>query len=417
VDVVSGKIDKWFSLRLGNHCYTHVVHSIQDRLAAANTLLAPYAVPHEGILGRSYPESADETRFPFQRDRDRIIHTQAFRRLKGKTQVFVAGTHGSTLRLRSGQAQLTTSDHVRTRLTHTMEVAQISRDIARTMGLNEDLAEAIALSHDLGHPPFGHAGEEALDRWMKKHGGSFEHNLQSHRVVTVLAEHSMKFPGLNLNQEILEGILKHQTPHDGNDPTPDALRPTPSLEAQVVNLADEIAYTGHDCEDGIRAGLFSEEDLADIPLVAGALDQAKPRGTSLRGSLIHLLVTDLLLTTERIIADQSIKTLDDVLHCPSPLARFSPEMEEELADLRTFLWNRMYLHPDVLKRSREGQVIIEQLCDQYMITPSDKVIELQQRTGSALPEAVKDYVAGMTDKYAYDQANHESPITNHDRSS
>lgn len=374
--------------------------TLPDRLQAANTLLASYAVPHEGILGRVHAEAPDDTRFPFQRDRDRIIHTQAFRRLKGKTQVFVAGT----------------LDHVRTRLTHTMEVAQISRDIARTMGLNEDLVEAIALSHDLGHPPFGHAGEDALDRWMKKHGGSFEHNIQSHRVVTVLAEHSTKFPGLNLNQEILEGILKHRTPHDGDLgdremgrsnsllPTPD-LPTSPSLEAQIVNLSDEIAYTGHDCEDGIRAGLFSEEDLADIPLVAGALDQAKPRGTSLRGSLIHLLVTDLLLTTERMITDQSVQTLDDILRSASPLTRFSPEMEEELADLRTFLWNRMYLHPDVLKRSREGQVIIEQLCDQYMITPSDKVLELQKRTGSALPEAIKDYVAGMTDGYASDQAS------------
>ena len=228
---------------------------LKDRLAAANTLLAPYAVPHEGVLGRTYPEAPDGTRFPFQRDRDRIIHTQAFRRLKGKTQVFVAGTHGST--------QLTTSDHVRTRLTHTMEVAQISRDIARTMGLNEDLAEAVALSHDLGHPPFGHAGEEALDRWMKKHGGSFEHNIQSHRVVTVLAEHSTQFPGLNLHQEILEGILKHRTPHDGGIVSGEMVsgewshsrshdlttHHSPSLEAQIVNLSDEIAYTGHDCED------------------------------------------------------------------------------------------------------------------------------------------------------------------------
>lgn len=377
---------------------------LHDRLKAANTLLAPYAVPHEGILGRVYAEAPDDTRFPFQRDRDRIIHTQAFRRLKGKTQVFVAGTH----------------DHVRTRLTHTMEVAQISRDIARALGLNEDLAEAIALSHDLGHPPFGHAGEEALDRWMKKHAGSFEHNQQSHRVVTVLAEHSTQFPGLNLNQEILEGILKHRTPHDGDGiqgiqkiqkkvlfseslESSESFESFPhgsTLEAQIVNLSDEIAYTGHDCEDGIRAGLFSEEDLADIPLVAGALDQAKPRGTSLRGSLIHLLVTDLLLTTERMINDHAVRTLNDVLHCTMPLARFSPEMEHELASLRGFLWKRMYLHPDVLKRSREGQLIIEQLCEQYMITPSDKVLELQQRTDSALEEAVKDYVAGMTDGYA-----------------
>lgn len=373
-----------------NHCYTRVVQTLNDRIAAANALLAAYAVPHQGILGRAHREPDDMTRFPFQRDRDRIIHTQAFRRLKGKTQVFVAGTH----------------DHVRTRLTHTMEVAQISRDIARALALNEDLAEAIALSHDLGHPPFGHAGEAALDQWMQNHGGTFEHNQQSHRVVTALAQHSTKFPGLNLNREILEGILKHRTPHDsgfgcglGMSPNPHPLQ-SPSLEAQIVNVSDEIAYTGHDCEDGIRAGLFAEDDIAATPLAAGALDRAKLRGTSLRGSLIHLLVTDLLWTTEMAIGDQAIRCLDDVLQSPTALARFSPEMEEELADLRTFLWNRMYLHPDVLQRSREGQVIIERLCDQYMSSPSDKVLELQQRTGSALPEAVKDYVAGMTDGYA-----------------
>lgn len=357
---------------------------LPDRLKAANTLLAPYAIPHEGILGRVYPEAADETRFPFQRDRDRIIHTQAFRRLKGKTQVFVAGTH----------------DHVRTRLTHTMEVAQVSRDIARALGLNEDLTEAIALSHDLGHPPFGHAGEEALDRWMKKHGGSFEHNQQSHRVVTVLAEHSTKFPGLNLNQEILEGILKHRTPHDGvaaevHEPP---LRTT--LEAQIVNLSDEIAYTGHDCEDGIRAGLFLEDDLREVPLIAGASDQTLSRGTSLRGSIIHILVMDLLLTTEHMIRDQGVRSLDQVFKSPAPLAHFSQATTSQLSLLRDFLWARMYHHPDVLKRSSEGQVIIEQLCDQYMTTPPEKVQELQKRIGSALPEAIKDYVAGMTDGYA-----------------
>ena len=386
--------------------YNTFMLSVADRIREANTLLAPYAVPHQGILGRVYQEPEDETRFPFQRDRDRIIHTQAFRRLKGKTQVFVAGT----------------LDHVRTRLTHTMEVAQISRDIARALSLNEDLAEAIALSHDLGHPPFGHAGEEALDRWMKKHGGSFEHNLQSHRVVTVLAEHSSQFPGLNLNKEILEGILKHRTPHDGenivsremvsgphfttsrsHDLTtfrPPDLPISPSLEAQLVNLADEIAYTGHDCEDGIRAGLFTQTDIADIPLTAKALKIALPRGTSLRGSLIHILVTDLLKTTESLITDQAVHSLDGVLESPTPLAQFSASLKQELSALRDFLWDRMYLHPNVLKRSRKGQVMIEQLCDQYMIKPNEKVLELQQRTGSALFEAVKDYVAGMTDGYA-----------------
>ncbi|TSC60703.1 MAG: dGTPase [Candidatus Peregrinibacteria bacterium Greene0416_62] len=364
------------------------MESLSKRIQAANALLAPYAVPHEGLLGRVYPEPEDDTRFPFQRDRDRIIHTQAFRRLKGKTQVFVAGTH----------------DHVRTRLTHTMEVAQISRDIARSLGLNEDLAEAIALSHDLGHPPFGHSGEEALDQWMKNHGGSFEHNEQSHRVVTVLAEHSTLFPGLNLNQEILEGILKHKTPHDPGvaESRGSPLR-QPTLEAQIVNLSDEIAYTGHDCEDGIRAGLFTQADIMAIPLAEQAFSIAMPRGTSLRGAIIHILVTDLLKTTETLITDQSVHSLEDVLRCAAPLAQFSVSLKKELSALRDFLWNRMYLHPDVLKCSHEGQMILSQLCEQYLIKPPSKVRELQQRTVSALEEAVKDYVAGMTDKYAADQ--------------
>jgi dGTPase len=374
------------------------VQPLSKRIQAANTLLAPYAVPHEGILGRVYPEAPDETRFLFQRDRDRIIHTQAFRRLKGKTQVFVAGTHGST--------QLTTSDHVRTRLTHTMEVAQISRDIARALSLNEDLAEAIALSHDLGHPPFGHAGEEALNRWIKKHGApsvveGFEHNMQSHRVVTVLAEHSTQFPGLNLNQEILEGILKHRTQHvsDAAESRDSPLREA-TLEAQVVNLADEIAYTGHDCEDGIHTGLFLVKDIMEIPLVARASDLAAPRGTSLRGAIIHILVSDLLLTTEQMITDHGVRSLNQVQKCPATLSCFSEATTTQLSALRDFLWKHMYLHPDVLMRSRKGQLIIEQLCDQYMISPPDKVIELQKRTGSALVEAVKDYIAGMTDGYA-----------------
>ncbi|HLD71473.1 MAG TPA: dNTP triphosphohydrolase, partial [Candidatus Peribacteraceae bacterium] len=179
---------------------------LKERLAAANSLLAPYAVPHQGLLGRVHKEADDETRFPFQRDRDRIIHTQAFRRLKGKTQVFVTGdTNFGT-------------DHYRTRLTHTLEVAILSRDMARTLGLNEDLAESVALAHDLGHPPFGHAGEEALDHWMHDYDLHFEHNAQSLRLATILEQHSSQWQGLNLNREILEGLQKHRTPHDQSGP-------------------------------------------------------------------------------------------------------------------------------------------------------------------------------------------------------
>lgn len=359
--------------------------SLQERIRLANTLLAPYAVPHEGLLGRVYIEPEDDTRFPFQRDRDRIIHTQAFRRLQGKTQVFLAGTH----------------DHVRTRLTHTLEVAQISRDIARALGLNEDLVECIALAHDLGHPPFGHAGEQALDHWMKRHDGSFEHNEQSHRIVTVLAEHSSLFPGLNLNSEILEGLLKHKTPHDGKDTKEkNGDRRGASLEAQIVNLADEIAYTGHDCEDGLRAELFSLPEICKISFIEKAARKAKPRGTALRGAIIHLLVNDLLMTTQDLINNQNIQSLADVYSCKTPLANFSKDTLKAAKEIREFLWERMYLHPDVRTRSQEGQVIIGQLCEQYMIKSDQRIKDLMKKNDSALSEAIKDYVSGMTDAYA-----------------
>src|SRR3989338_8751852 len=237
-------------------CYTLNVSALTNRIVAANKFLAPYAVPHRGLLGRVKAEPEDETRSPFQRD------------------------------------------HYRTRLTHTLEVAQISRDIARTLRLNEDLAECIALAHDLGHPPFGHAGEQALDKWMHDHGSSFEHNRQSLRNVTTLEEHSSLIAGLNLNNEILEGMQKHRTPHDQStasdhahdDHRDHAQHRSLSLEAQVVNLADEIAYTGHDVDDGLRAKLFTNKDLDGNVLSASALQRCSERGTSVRGGIIHLLV-------------------------------------------------------------------------------------------------------------------------------
>lgn len=358
--------------------------SLSDRLQKANALLAPYAVPHDGVLGREHGEPQDETRFPFQRDRDRIIHTQAFRRLKGKTQVFVEGS----------------GDHVRTRLTHTMEVAQISRDIARALGLNEDLTECIALAHDLGHPPFGHAGEAALNGWMERFGLHFEHNEQSHRIVTLLEEHSALYPGLNLNREILDGLLKHTTPYD-IPPSPSMHSPT--LEAQVVNIADEIAYTGHDCEDGVRAELFPEEKLLAIPLALDADRQRSARGTSLRGALIHLLVCDLYRATEEELTSQCSTTLDTVLHTDVPLIRFSKSMRLALDTLRDFLQERMYAHPRILERNRRGVECISTLCHAYHTQPNPKVLALQKKTGGALEEAIKDYVSGMTDAYALQQ--------------
>ena len=357
---------------------------LEDRLMAANTLLASYAIPNEGLKGRAHEDPKDETRFTFQRDRDRIIHTQAFRRLKGKTQVFVEG-HG---------------DHVRTRLTHTMEVAQISRDIARTFGLNEDLTECIALAHDLGHPPFGHAGEATLDAWMQQFGLRFEHNEQSHRIATLLEDHSSLYQGLNLNQEVLESLLKHSSPHDA----PEGGESLPvSLEAQVVNIADEIAYTGHDCEDGRNAKLFSIDELLTVSLARCSYERAQPRNTSLRGAIIHMLVHDLYQATETALMSQRINTVDDVYNETAPIVQFSHSVRTELDELRTFLSDHMYFHPQVLEKSGHGQKVVRALCDRYQTSPPDKVLELQQKTNGALEEAIKDYVAGMTDTYAMEQ--------------
>lgn len=387
------------------------MESVSDRIRKANTLLAPYAVPHDGVLGRSAPEPDDETRFPFQRDRDRIIHTQAFRRLKGKTQVFVTG---------DGSTELTTGgDHYRTRLTHTVEVAQISRDMARTLSLNEDLAEAIALAHDLGHPPFGHAGEDALHSWMQAHGSTFEHNTQSLRIVALLEEHSRLRKGLNLNREILEGLQKHRTPHDrgmeGNEGMKKIeVERSPSLEAQIVNVADEVAYTGHDIEDGLKARLFSLENILGIPLARRAEEHARPRGTTVRGAVIHLLVMDLYSEAEQRLKKTGIRTLDDVYACNDPCIGFSRSMESDLTALRAFLWDHMYQHAAVIEANQHGKEIVTRLCDQLLNTPNAKVTGLRRITDSALPEAVKDYVAGMTDRYAEEMLKGRTWVITHE---
>jgi len=367
--------------------YASLVLSREDRARQLDALLAPFAVLHGGGLGREQTEEEDSVRLRFQRDRGRIIHTQEFRRLKGKTQVFVGGG----------------GDHFRTRLTHTMEVAGISRDIARGLRLNEDLAECIALAHDLGHPPFGHAGEEALHEWMVEHGAHFEHNEQSHRIVTLLAEHSSLYKGLNVNREILEGLLKHSTPHDR--PKGAGKPRAPSLEAQVVNSADEIAYTAHDCEDGLLAGLFSLEEILSVPLAKRAHDRTLGRGTSLRGAIIDSLVTDLYSATTEVLSLHRVTTLDDVYNTSSPLVMFSENMQASLGELRAFLWKHMYNNPTVLRRSSVGQQIIRGLCMAYSATPNPKVNALHTRIGGALYEAIKDYIAGMTDAYAFLQAS------------
>lgn len=279
-------------------------------------------------------------------------------------------------------------------MSHTLEVVQISRDIARTLGLNEDLAECIGIAHDLGHTPFGHAGEEAMDACMKKYQKKFEHNEQSLRIVTVLESHTHAHVGLNLSKEILEGLVKHRSPQK------QAISESPSLEAQIVNIADEIAYTAHDIEDGMRDRQFTLDDVGSTLLGRRAMEQAAPRGTEIRGTIVDLLVTDLYAETESRLKRLHITSLQDVHNAKESIVNFSAEMRKSLDALRAFLWDRLYMSDDVKKQADAGKKIITDLFAAHMKSPSPDVLDLQQKTNGALEEAVKDYIAGMTDEYA-----------------
>lgn len=350
---------------------------LKRRIREADNLLAPYAVPHAGILGREYPEPEDPIRFPLQRDRNRIIQSQAFRRLKHKTQVFVSG-HG---------------DHYRTRITHTLEVAEVSRDIARALGVNEDLAQAIALAHDLGHTPFGHAGEEAMNECMQAFGKTFEHNEQSLRVVTILEDLTTSFPGLNLSIDILDGLRKHASSQSRGERSP-------SLESQIVNCADEIAYIAHDTDDGLRAKQFTRADVRRTVLGKKAAAHAEAQGTELRRSLVDLLMNDLFAETEKRLKRRRIRTLDDVYASTEQLVGYSSAMREDIDELRAFLWRTFYASVFVLGQAVQGKKVIKSLFLAYTKDPPEKVRSLQKKTQGTPEEAVKDFIAGMTDTYA-----------------
>jgi dGTPase len=357
--------------------------------------LAPYAVTGSNSRGRKIAEEAPQGRSEFQRDRDRIIHSGAFRRLEYKTQVFV--NHEGDL--------------FRTRLTHSIEVAQIARSIARRLRLNEDLAEAISLAHDLGHTPFGHAGQDALNACMKTYGG-FEHNLQSLRVVDMLEERYAEFDGLNLCFETREGILKHCSADnaaklgDVGERFLNNLRP--SLEAQVANLADEIAYNNHDVDDGLRSGLVTLEQLEAVPLVATQLNDVRHAYPDLPERrvvhetvrrMINTLVTDLIRQSESNISSRAPATLEDVRSAPAMIA-YSPEMNEQQRVLKNFLRIHLYRHYRVLRMSAKAQRIISDLfgifmADSRLLPPQFQSLAEQDRA-----RAVADYIAGMTDRYA-----------------
>jgi dGTPase len=356
--------------------------------------LAPYAQLSAASGGRKHRETPPEWRTEYQRDRDRVIHSRAFRRLEYKTQVFLNGT----------------GDHLRTRLTHTMEVAGISRNIARALMLNEDLTETIALAHDLGHSPFGHKGEAVLNRLMKCDGG-FEHNHQSLRIVEELEQKYPLFPGLNLSWEVREGLMKHHTPHDHPAQSGGLGPASPSLEAQVANLADEIAYYSHDLDDGLDSGLLSETQLKrevrlwrqatkTVESQYGRLPDECRRYFIIR-CITDLQVKDVVTTTEQLISAAGLKSVEDVRAQAEPFVQYSTVRVQLNAELGRFLYENLYDNPEVNEPHIRARQVLEDLFKYY--------VEHHQEIGGAArkrarrdgwPRAVCDYLAGMTDRYA-----------------
>jgi len=364
-----------------------------------NKALAEYAAHSEQSRGRRYPEPFKDDRFAFERDRDRIIHCAAFRRLEYKTQVFV--NHEG--------------DYYRTRLTHSLEVAQIARGIARSLRLNEDLVEALALAHDLGHTPFGHTGEEVLNRLMTNAGG-FEHNRQSLRIVETLEQRYPNFDGLNLSWEVREGIIKHSSDYDraGSEAIGDyepTLRPT--LEAQIIDLADEIAYNNHDIDDGLKAGYIQLEDLAKVELwqntwylVSSKFPLLEQRRHILQtiSYVISQLIGDLVTTTRGCLDAKNIKSPTDIRHQPLNLAGFSPQMLEMSRELKKFLYRKLYRHHKVERMRVKAERFLTRLFESYLSTPTLLPEKYQLRfTEHGTERVICDYIASMTDRYAQDE--------------
>lgn len=362
--------------------------------------LASYAMLSIHSRGRRFPEPDHLHRTAFQRDRDRIIHSTAFRRLEYKTQVFL--THEG--------------DYYRTRLTHTLEVAQIARTISRLLRLNEDLTEAIALAHDLGHTPFGHAGEEALNNLMKDYGG-FNHNLHGLKIVDELEEKYPLFNGLNLTYEVREGILKHSTPYDPvqREFRGISLDDNPTLEAQVVDLADEIAYNNHDLDDALEEGLITLEALQEVDLWQSIYSDVKKKYSSIDASrlksetirsLINAQVLDVIEETKKQIEIHKIRTVDDVRKCPTKLVLFSPVMAEKNLQLRNFLMEKVYRHPKIIEMTEHAKHIIKVLFETYM--ENSDLLSAQPKWRQRLEKEKKvyvicDYIAAMTDRYAQEE--------------
>jgi dGTPase len=352
--------------------------------------LAPYAQRSADSAGREHPEPPHPHRTEYERDRARIIHSQAFRRLEYKTQVFLNGT----------------GDHFRTRLTHTIEVASISRTIARGLGLNEDLTEAIALAHDLGHSPFGHSGEETLDELMREHGG-FDHNAQSLRVVEVIEQKYPRFAGLNLTWEVREGLRKHARFHES--PKGGEKRACPSLEAQIANLADEITYYSHDLDDGIDAGLITPEQLVELDVWGESHEHVRRHFPKLRGKalvtyiircIIDRQVEDVLATSAARIIKAKVASADDVRKQPRPLIRYSDRLLAANRKLRRFLYANLYYHPQVNGLNQRACELLARVFEEYVNVPSQIGRTSAKRVKKdGLHRTVCDFISGMTDRY------------------
>ncbi len=361
--------------------------------------LAPYAQFSADTRGREYPEEPPDWRTHYQRDRDRVIHSRAFRRLEYKTQVFLNGS----------------GDHLRTRLTHTMEVAAIARNVARALKLNEDLAETIALAHDLGHSPFGHKGEMVLDKLMKDHGG-FEHNRQSLRVVEELEQKYPGFPGLNLSWEVREGLAKHETSYDLPSSRREFETKSASLEAQVANLADEITYYSHDLDDGLESGLLAEKKLnREVRIWNQAARKVKKEYGELPDEcrwyfiircIIDGQVRDVVETTEKRILASGVKSADDVRKQTAALAAYSSKRRELNLELRDYLYENLYYNPVVHEPNQRAVRIMEQLFAYYLEHPQEIGAQSRKRIKKiGLHRAVCDYIAGMTDRYVLQEHN------------
>ncbi|MBI3626702.1 dNTP triphosphohydrolase [Candidatus Uhrbacteria bacterium] len=374
----------------------------EDLAKIIDTTLEPYAVKNsddanprpEGVTQRQYAEPEHPFKLPFQRDRDRVIHCNSFRRLKHKTQVFIS----------------LFGDHYRDRLTHSMETSQIARSLACQLGLNQDVAEAIALTHDLGHTPFGHGGSDTLDEIMKKFGERFDHNMQSKRIVEVLENRYPDFPGLNLTWEVRQGLMKHHSPWENTDAPEKAQL---SLEAQVVDLSDAIAYQAADLDDGLRADILTVDELKEVALwhqLANKLSNDYPLVEiqsdigryQISRMLINELVSDIVNHTSHNIKEMGINSLEKVYASQVPIATFSPKINEKVHELKNFLFKNFYDDPTVLDQVKQGQFIIKDLFEKFHANTELLPLHIQRKiyTPNLKHVVIKDYIAGMTDNFA-----------------